>query len=84
MRPREPALLNRLKEIVDIVNDEFPGLPVVANGDCWGVEDRDRICELTGEFFLFLFLYPLPPFFLDVDHPFYLYRHSFYPHRHSF
>jgi len=48
MRPREPALLERLKEIVDVVK-EF-GIPVVANGDCWGVQDRDRICELTGEF----------------------------------
>lgn len=50
MRPREPALLERLKEIVDVVNQYAPGVPVVANGDCWGVQDRDRICEMTGEF----------------------------------
>lgn len=50
MRPREPALLDRLKEIVDFVNKETGGMvPVVANGDCWGVKDRDRICEMTGE-----------------------------------
>lgn len=48
MRPREPALLERLKEITDMVKGEF-GIPVVANGDCWGVKDRDRICEMTGE-----------------------------------
>lgn len=48
MRPREPALLERLKEIVDVVREY--GIPVVANGDCWGVQDRDRICELTGEY----------------------------------
>lgn len=47
MRPREPALLERLREIVDVVKEY--GVPVVANGDCWGVQDRDRICELTGE-----------------------------------
>lgn len=50
MRPREPALLERLKEIVEFVNKESGmSIPVVANGDCWGVKDRDRICELTGE-----------------------------------
>lgn len=46
MRPREPALLNRLKEIVDFMKPY--GIPVVANGDCWGVKDREAICELTG------------------------------------
>ena len=50
MRPREPALLERLREIVDTVNAEFPGIPVVANGDCWSVADRDRICEMTGAY----------------------------------
>jgi len=47
MRPREPALLNRLREIVDTVKEY--GIPVVANGDCWGTKDKQSICELTGE-----------------------------------
>lgn len=48
MRDREPALLHRLREIVDLVTAEF-GIPVVANGDCFGTKDRERICALTGE-----------------------------------
>ena len=47
MRDREPALLHRLREIVDLVTAEF-GIPVVANGDCFGTKDRERICALTG------------------------------------
>ena len=47
MRPREPALLDRLREVVDEAT-KF-GIPVVANGDCWGEKDRDAICDLTGE-----------------------------------
>lgn len=46
MRDREPALLHRLREIVDTVS--VYGIPVVANGDCWGAKDRERICDLTG------------------------------------
>lgn len=46
MRDREPALLHRLREIVDTVREY--GIPVVANGDCWGAKDRERICSLTG------------------------------------
>lgn len=48
MRDREPALLHRLKEIVETVRDF--GIPVVANGDCWGAKDKERICGLTGKF----------------------------------
>lgn len=47
MRDREPAMLHRLRDIVE-VGKEF-GVPVVANGDCFGTQDQERICELTGE-----------------------------------
>ena len=47
MRPREPALLDRLRDIVDLVKPF--GIPVVANGDCLGFADFDRIKDLTGE-----------------------------------
>jgi len=46
MRDREPAMLHRLRDIVEI-GKEF-GVPVVANGDCFGTQDQKRICELTG------------------------------------
>jgi tRNA-dihydrouridine synthase 2 len=46
MRPREPALLHRLREIVDVVTPY--GIPVVANGDCFKYEDIDRIRKLTS------------------------------------
>ncbi|KAM0751291.1 FMN-linked oxidoreductase [Meredithblackwellia eburnea MCA 4105] len=48
MRSSEPALLHRLREIVDLVKKERPGLPVVANGDCFAEKDRERIMEITG------------------------------------
>lgn len=47
MRDREPAMLERLKDIVDVMKEY--GIPVVANGDCWGEVDRERICKLTGK-----------------------------------
>lgn len=51
MRSTEPALLHRLREIVDCVNSirtpENP-LPVVANGDCYSVQDMKKFEELTG------------------------------------
>lgn len=63
MRSSEAALLHRLREIVDlvkleggIVTAEGPAkgkrreIPVIANGDCFGVQDRKRIEELTGVF----------------------------------
>ncbi|MBW0491156.1 hypothetical protein O181_030871 [Austropuccinia psidii MF-1] len=52
MRSTEPALLHRLKEIVDYVNNlrhpEEDPLPVVANGDCFGAQDFEKIKSLTG------------------------------------
>ncbi|EFP74185.2 hypothetical protein PGTUg99_007677 [Puccinia graminis f. sp. tritici] len=51
MRSTEPALLHRLREIVDFVNgirtSENP-LPVVANGDCFSAQDLPKFKELTG------------------------------------
>lgn len=46
MRPREPALLDRLRDIVDAMKET--GIPVVANGDCLGFDDVERVKELTG------------------------------------
>ncbi|EPQ27549.1 uncharacterized protein PFL1_05087 [Pseudozyma flocculosa PF-1] len=52
MRPREPALLDRLRDIVDHVNATAKSLhrkiPVVCNGDCWDASVAPRIKELTG------------------------------------
>ncbi|KAM0788082.1 hypothetical protein ACM66B_001252 [Microbotryomycetes sp. NB124-2] len=46
MRSREPAMLDRLSGIVEI--GQRKGVPVIANGDCFSVQDRDRIKQLTG------------------------------------
>lgn len=46
MRPREPALLHRLRDIVDFMRPHH--IPVIANGDCFSIEDAPRIKELTG------------------------------------
>lgn len=52
MRPREPALLHRLREIVDHVNSVATEMgrtiPVVCNGDVWDAATVPRIKELTG------------------------------------
>lgn len=46
MRPREPALLERLREIVDLAKST--GIPVIANGDVMSAQDRKKIEDLTG------------------------------------
>lgn len=46
MRPREPALIDRLRDIVEVMSST--GIPVVANGDCLGYLDADRVRQLTG------------------------------------
>ncbi|CAH7666669.1 hypothetical protein BY996DRAFT_4581195 [Phakopsora pachyrhizi] len=51
MRSTEPALLHRLKEIVECVKslrEPVCPLPIVANGDCFGVCDMEKIKEVTG------------------------------------
>ncbi|KAF9245624.1 hypothetical protein BU15DRAFT_85355 [Melanogaster broomeanus] len=48
MRPREAALVNRLKEIVDFVQGLGVDIAVIENGDCQGWEDAKRTKRLTG------------------------------------
>ncbi|KAK0539259.1 tRNA-dihydrouridine synthase 2 [Tilletia horrida] len=49
MRPREPALLHRFREVAAAIKDESQGrLPIVVNGDCWSAEDEAKHKELTG------------------------------------
>ncbi|KAH7886273.1 hypothetical protein F5I97DRAFT_1808645 [Phlebopus sp. FC_14] len=48
MRPREPALVGRLREIVEFVESLGVGIAVVENGDCQGWEDAKQLKELTG------------------------------------
>lgn len=44
MRPREAALLDRIKEVVDTVAEETGGrMPVCHNGDSWNFDDAQRI-----------------------------------------
>lgn len=49
MRPREKALVERLREIVEFVESMGKDVAVIENGDCIGVQDARRIRELTGE-----------------------------------
>jgi tRNA-dihydrouridine synthase 2 len=49
MRPRERALVGRLKEIVDFVRGLGRDVAVIENGDCTGYEDARRIRALTGK-----------------------------------
>jgi tRNA-dihydrouridine synthase 2 len=48
MRPRERALIHRLKEIVDFVRGLGRDVAVIENGDCIGFEDARRIRAITG------------------------------------
>ena len=48
MRPRERALVHRLKEIVDFVKSLGRDVAVIENGDCVGFEDARRIRAITG------------------------------------
>jgi tRNA-dihydrouridine synthase 2 len=48
MRPRERALVHRLKEIVDFVKGLGRDVAVIENGDCVGLEDARRIRAVTG------------------------------------
>ena len=48
MRPREAALIERLRGIVEFVDSLGAGIPVVANGDCQGWEDAKRVKRITG------------------------------------
>ncbi|KAN0136038.1 hypothetical protein V8E53_006199 [Lactarius tabidus] len=48
MRPRERALVHRLKEIVDFVKGLGRDVAIIGNGDCVGFEDARRIRAITG------------------------------------
>jgi len=48
MRPRERALLGRLKEIVEFVEGMGKGIAVIANGDCLSAQDALRVREITA------------------------------------
>jgi tRNA-dihydrouridine synthase 2 len=48
MRPRERALIHRLKGIVDFVRGLGGDVALIANGDCVGFEDARRILAITG------------------------------------
>ncbi|KAF7792504.1 hypothetical protein EIP86_003545 [Pleurotus ostreatoroseus] len=48
MRPREKALIDRLKEIVEFVEGMGKGIAVIENGDCVSYEDSKRIRAITG------------------------------------
>jgi tRNA-dihydrouridine synthase 2 len=55
MRPRERALIERLRGIVEFVEGMGRGTAVIENGDCLGFEDAKRIRDLTGRFFSDIF-----------------------------
>ncbi|KAI0063677.1 FMN-linked oxidoreductase [Artomyces pyxidatus] len=48
MRPRERALQDRMKDIVDFVKGMGKDVAVIENGDCVGYEDARRIRAMTG------------------------------------
>ena len=49
MRPREAALVNRLREIVDFAQGLGADIAIIENGDCKGWEDAKQVKKLTGE-----------------------------------
>ncbi|KAI0697672.1 hypothetical protein BC835DRAFT_1405602 [Cytidiella melzeri] len=48
MRPRERALIERMRDVVDFVEGMGKGVAVIQNGDCVSYEDSIRIRKLTG------------------------------------
>ena len=52
MRPREPALLDRFRDVAahvaKVAQETGQDVPVVCNGDCFGVTDIPRLQTLTG------------------------------------
>ncbi|THH10406.1 hypothetical protein EW145_g1353 [Phellinidium pouzarii] len=48
MRPRERALIGRLREIVEFVGNMGKGVAVIENGDCVSREDAMRLRGITG------------------------------------
>jgi tRNA-dihydrouridine synthase 2 len=48
MRPRERALISRLKEIVDFIRGLDCDVAIIENGDCEGFENARQIRAITG------------------------------------
>jgi len=48
MRKTEKATIERLREIVEFVENTGKGVAVIENGDCLGYEDAKRVREVTG------------------------------------
>jgi len=48
MRKTEKATVERLREIVEFVENMGKGVAVIENGDCLGYEDAKRVREVTG------------------------------------
>ena len=48
MRSSEPALIERLRDVVEMGNER--GVPVIENGDCMVAADRTKIEEATGAY----------------------------------
>jgi len=56
MRPREKALIHRMREIVEFVESLGVDVAVIQNGDCLGYEDANRVKEITRMHILFCFI----------------------------
>ena len=50
MRPRERALIDRMREIVEFVEGMGKDVAVIENGDCVDRADAIRIRNITGNF----------------------------------
>jgi tRNA-dihydrouridine synthase 2 len=48
MREKDPATIERLREIVEFVEGLGKGLAVIENGDCLGAYDVKRVKDVTG------------------------------------
>lgn len=53
MRPRERALVDRLKGIVEFVEGMGKGVAVIENGDCVSWEDSKQIRKRTGASYIY-------------------------------
>lgn len=51
MRDKDRAVLERLREIVEFVEDMGKGTAVIENGDCLGWNDAQRVRDVTGNYF---------------------------------
>ncbi|KAF9256355.1 tRNA-dihydrouridine synthase 2 [Marasmius fiardii PR-910] len=48
MREKDPAAIERLREIVEFVERMDKGIAVLENGDCQGASDAKRVLDVTG------------------------------------